>query len=194
LTTTSHRHHEGSFRLLGFAENMVLYREQARLVVKLLGHILPLCAEGWGRAWRCATNTCRLISVLPCASVIVTKWVDPTQCFSVPNTCSTVRRRRVMASSFPVQPPLDALQNLFVFPPADAPVVAGRALIFHGATRESTGLVEACVKTVPLDRGEPIDGAFACWALVLVIPGDVDEVASCRSAPGPWRATARRSR
>lgn len=99
---------------------------------------------------------------------------------------------------FPVQPPLDALQNLFVFPPADAPVVAGRALIFHGATRESTGLVEACVKTVPLDRVEPIDGAFACWALVLVIPGDVDEVASCRSAPRPWRATslawARRSR
>ena len=48
---------------------------------------------------RLYASTCKLISVETFRSLRVWKWVEPIQCYSVPNTCSTVRRRIVIASS-----------------------------------------------------------------------------------------------
>lgn len=42
---------------------------------------------------RLQARICKLISVPACLSVLIRKWADPIQNFSVPKACSTVQRR-----------------------------------------------------------------------------------------------------
>lgn len=59
---------------------------------------------------RLYASTCKLISVETFTSLRIWKWVEPIQCFSVPNTCSTVRRRIVMHVKLTIQSALHSVE------------------------------------------------------------------------------------
>jgi hypothetical protein len=75
-----------------------------------------------------------------------------------------------------VQPTLHGLEYMFVFPPSDAAIVAGRTSVFQVATRTSAGPVHPQIHVI-LNGVEPMNGTFAGRAAIHIVSCDVDEVA-----------------
>lgn len=76
-----------------------------------------------------------------------------------------------------VQALLNTFEHLLVHPSTDAPIRARRALIFDRALGASTGPVDTHLVAVRLQCIEPVDGPLPRGALVLIVLGDIDEVA-----------------
>ena len=76
----------------------------------------------------------------------------------------------------PVESTLHDFKYMFVLPSSDAAIVAGRTSLLEMTTRACAGPVHVQIHAI-LDGLEPMNGALASGAPILVVPCNVDEVA-----------------
>ena len=80
--------------------------------------------------FRLYASTCKLISALTRGIVLVKKCVAPIQELRMFDRPAAYARSLWCA----VQPPLHRVEYVLVFPPRDAPIIAGRAFGFDGTS------------------------------------------------------------
>lgn len=76
----------------------------------------------------------------------------------------------------PVESTLHGFEYLFVLPSSDAAIVAGRTSLLEMATRACAGPVHVQIHAI-LNGLESKNCALASGASILIVPGNVDEVA-----------------